>query len=77
MSVCEKTDTNQAIELQIKYCNEHGMPFFVPNDGRCYRCNNNIFTPIYSGRRTNGISCEQAANSLITSCPHCNYSFAD
>jgi len=72
-------DTSKAITAQKKYCEEKGIPNFAPAfDGKCYRCNRNIYSPYtHLDGRVTGISVEQAEASLVTGCPHCNYSFVD
>lgn len=72
-------NTDEAVAAQRKYCHEKGIPNFAPGlDGKCYRCNKDIYRQIDQGNgRTTGISVEQAASSLVTGCPHCNYSFVD
>lgn len=72
-------DTQKAIKAQRDYCDKEEIPNFAPAfDGSCYHCNRNIYQPIthYDGRVT-GITVEQAGATLITGCPHCNYSFVD
>ena len=72
-------NTDEAVAAQRKYCHEKGIPNFAPGlDGKCYRCNKDIYRQIDQGNgRSTGISVEQAASSLVTGCPHCNYSFVD
>jgi len=69
----------EAAKAQEDYCNEHELPMFAPANGICYRCCNNIYDPItYRDHdKVYGISVEDAGNQLITSCPHCNYSFVE
>ena len=45
---------------------------FAPSDGKCYRCNNNIYE---NTSTTSGYSVERASREMITGCPHCHYSF--
>lgn len=68
---------DQAIAGQKKFCNEKVHPHFAPLDGKCYRCNKNIYEPIDRGTYKTGHSVEKATTHLITGCPHCNYSFVD
>jgi hypothetical protein len=50
------------MELQKKFCEEKGFPFFAPTDGICRNCHGIIID-------TN--------TEHITGCPHCNYSFCE
>lgn len=73
----EHYDTVEAIEAQEAYCRKRGRPFFAPKgDGRCFHCGQNIYKP-RRDNSTSGISVERAGAALITSCPHCYYSFVD
>lgn len=75
----ETYNTMKAVEAQAKYCHEKGIPNFAPGlDGKCYRCNRDIYRPItHPDGRVTGITVEKASTVLVTSCPHCNYSFVD
>lgn len=64
----------KANRAQIKYCDEHECPVFAPMNGVCYRCGYNIYLPT-NGK--GGITVEDAGRKLITSCPHCSYSFVE
>jgi hypothetical protein len=78
------SDVQASIEAQKAYCDENKLPHFAPNDGRCWNCNQNIYS---SGKRfwlgkfedkiTDGISKERASKELITGCPHCFRSYCD
>lgn len=76
-------DVRTSIICQRKYCEQHNYPHFAPSDGVCYRCHNNIYLPRttrnpVTGKDTyTGIATFQAGCQLITSCPHCNYSFCE
>ena len=73
-------DPTEAAKAQEAYCDRNEVPMYAPANGICYRCGRNIYDPItYRGHenKTYGISVEVASRSLITSCPHCNYSFVD
>ncbi|WP_339271678.1 hypothetical protein NYE54_09120 [Paenibacillus sp. FSL K6-1330] len=86
-------NTNESIEAQKKYCEEHEAPHFAPNTGRCWNCNQNIYQPIgwkYENGRgirvaadspdcnhITGITIEKAGKELVTGCPHCNRSYCD
>ena len=73
-------DPTEAAKAQDSYCTQHEVPMFAPSDGICYHCGRNIYDPItYRGREdhTYGISVEEAGKRLISSCPHCNYSFVE
>lgn len=71
----------KAIENQRKYCETNDVPMFIETDGICYRCRKNIFEPFISVGDTcgfvSGITKERAGKALITSCPHCRYTFVD
>lgn len=72
-------NTIAAIHAQKQYCEQNHLPNFTPSDGKCYRCNKDIYT-LYQKPDVNyktGISVEEAGNHLITGCPHCHYSFCD
>lgn len=76
----ESYDKIKAIEGQIKHCKEKGYPYFAPNDGVCWDCNQQIYSEgksRWSGRISKGISVERASSELITGCPHCNRSYCD
>lgn len=67
-----------ASAAQRNYCEEREEPMFAPPDGNCYRCGFNIYMPKNGSRGSvSGITVNDAASRLITSCPHCNYSFVD
>lgn len=70
-------DINQSILAQKKYCEEKELPHFAPYTGRCWSCNQNIYTPIENSGRTTGINVEKAGKELVTGCPHCNRSYCD
>lgn len=72
------TETFNSIEArkaQKDYWARTKKPDFAPRDGRCFRCNKDIYTEIDHGKYKTGHSVEKATNELITGCPHCNYSF--
>lgn len=80
-------NVDKSKSAQEKYCKETGRPHFAPADGRCYRCNKQIyeqmerkrknFTGEVIGTYTTGISVEQASTELVTGCPHCNWSYCE
>lgn len=75
-------DIEQSIQAQEKLCETRGVPLFAPLRGVCYKCFENIYSPIekkgWNGRPyTTGIDTEKAGKSHITYCPHCNKSFCD
>lgn len=72
----ETFDPAAAHAAQTKYCNETKAPHFAPTRN-CYRCNSNIYEQIDHGTYKTGISVERAGQSLVTGCPHCNYSYCD
>jgi len=68
----EKTiDPQKAMKAQNEFCKKKNYPHFAPGDGRCFKCNNQI----YSGERA--ISVERANSELITGCPYCFYSYCE
>ena len=54
------------IEAQRQYCIDTGYPHFAPSDGKCYKCNRQIYELV---------SYESASTALVTGCPHCHRSF--
>lgn len=58
--------STEKFQLQLTYCTENKLPCFCSI--RCYKCNRDIFEKITE---------ETAKTTLITGCPHCNYSFVD
>lgn len=72
-------NTAEAVEAQRNYCNKHDIPNFAPAlDGKCYRCNRDIYRLYeWADGHTTGIAVETAGSTLVTGCPHCNYSFVD
>lgn len=71
-------DAKVAAYLQYKHCADSGHLLFAPNDGRCYHCGRNIYEPVKrkDGTET-GITVEAAGKTVVTGCPHCNYSFCE
>jgi len=70
----------EAAEAQKHYCDRQEVPLYAPANGWCSRCGRNIYEPYtYRGKeeQTYGISVDEAGSRLITSCPHCNYSFVE
>ena len=63
-----KESTKDKIEIQIKYCDMKDLPMFLPSDGRCYWCHEDI-TEKYTEKR--------CGETLITRCPHCSRSLND
>lgn len=61
-------EIKEKIEAQKKYCIEKKLPHFAPSDGRCWRCNRQIYERI---------SLKEASTDLITGCPWCNRSYCD
>lgn len=77
----------QSVKAQIEYCNTKGAPHFAPRGGNCWKCNQNIYTPLTRKRKlfstgelvdyTTGITVGMATTELVTGCPHCNRSYCD
>lgn len=57
----------QFIDNQKKYCGDNGAPFFMPDDGYCYRCRRDIIPHL----KGNG------SDHLVTGCPLCFYSYCE
>ncbi|WP_411955120.1 hypothetical protein ACKXGF_04990 [Alkalibacillus sp. S2W] len=81
-----KFDVVEASNAQKHYCNENNAPHFAPQSGRCWNCGSNIYEAKqkvmakgteYEREVTTGITVEEASNSLVTGCPHCNRSYCD
>lgn len=75
-------DVSRSIDSQERLCKERDLPLFAPHNGICYRCHEQIYEKKESigwqGRKyTTGITTEKAGKSLVTGCPHCNYSFCE
>ena len=68
----------RAAEEQRRYCEDQECPMFAPSDGLCYRCGRNIYLPTNARNGVVfGITVDKAGSTLITGCPHCNYSFVE
>jgi len=81
-------DTRLAVIAQEDYCRKKNLPVFAPADGVCPFCLTNIYSSSFRScpdsvggagvtGTYSGIPVYKAANSLITSCPHCHRSFCD
>lgn len=70
-------DWRLASAAQRKYCSDYDTPLFAPSNGICYHCGFNIYMPTNGVTGPRGITVEDASKKLITSCPHCNYSFVE
>ena len=67
-----------ARDAQEKFCRDRGIPNFSPFSGICTNCFRNIYYPDrMKSVELRGISVDDAASRLITSCPHCSASFID
>ena len=75
--IMEHFNSDEAKKAQEKYCEEKVYPHFAPLNGRCYCCNNDIYTQIDRGSYKTGISVEKAGSTLITGCPHCKRTYCD
>lgn len=80
----QRYDVNEAIKAQKQYCKENRVPNFTPENGRCWSCNQNIYSHgksvwkgKFDGRESVGISVEKAGQELVTGCPHCHRSYCD
>lgn len=86
--MAETYNTELAHKAQERYCKEKKYPHFAPRS-KCYRCGKDIYRAIEHECRDwrtgnpigeiyiTGISVEKAGSTLITGCPHCNYSFCE
>jgi uncharacterized protein with PIN domain len=63
-----------AIKAQTEFCERFQLPLFMPEDGRCFSCRNNIFLQL---NEKGAISVESAGETHITGCPFCNKSYCD
>lgn len=65
-------DRPAAVEAQREYCDEHGLPMFIPENAltHCPSCGKNIFG-------YGGITVREAGERLITGCPFCSFSFCE
>ncbi|WP_146752107.1 hypothetical protein [Paenibacillus taichungensis] len=77
-------DIPKSIEAQKKYCEDKKAPHFAPQSGRCWNCNQNIYSSgrsVWRGkmeeRESAGISVDKAGTELVTGCPHCHRSYCD
>lgn len=77
----DEFNIQDSIKRQKEYCDAKGVPHFAPYDGRCHKCGGQIYSQKerYAGGRKyfTGINTEKAGTTLVTGCPHCNYSFCD
>lgn len=69
-----------AMDAQLRYCQENGLPVLVPGDGKCRACRENIFEAVTRGRRppsgaSPGILLRDAESMHIDHCPHCGAAF--
>lgn len=64
---------------QEHYCKKNNYPYFAPESGICWKCNQQIYTEGKNrmGNLSKGISVEKAGSELITGCPHCNWSYCE
>ena len=82
MAEAKTFDPTASQKAQAEYCSRTGAPHFAPADGRCFRCRTNIYVakehkdPKF-GDWTTGVTVEKATASLVTGCPHCNYSYCE
>lgn len=76
----ETFDSAKAVKAQNDYCEENKYLHFAPSDGRCWKCNQDIYAKdgkTRSGKVVDGISVEKARTALITGCPFCNWSYCE
>lgn len=82
-------DSIKARAAQKEYCATNDAPHFAPYDGRCYSCNQDIYSengnvkfgPLGrqkpTGHTRHGITVEEAGSTLVTGCPFCNASYCE
>lgn len=63
-----------AYNAQLKYCEEHNAPMFVPHMGICFCCGKSVFSKTQNAGTW---SVERSGKDLITGCPFCGTSFVD
>ncbi|HPS93894.1 MAG TPA: hypothetical protein PK600_05475 [Deltaproteobacteria bacterium] len=61
---------DEFIANQKKYCEENCAPFFMPSNGRCYRCNRDIIPALIKAGK-------DGSKELVTGCPLCFRSYCD
>jgi len=61
-------EIEEKIKAQAEFCKKMNYPHFAPGNGICCQCKKQIY---------NYIDYERAANSLITGCPICFWSYCD
>jgi hypothetical protein len=68
-----------SMAAQKHYCEEKSYPHFAPENGICWKCNQQIYAEGKNrmGNLSKGISVEKAGSELVTGCPHCNWSYCD
>ena len=70
METKQRVSRIEFIENQRDYCDKINAPFFMPSDGFCYSCGQDIVTHFIDiGLKGN--------EELITGCPYCNYSYVE
>lgn len=79
----ETFNSAEATKAQAQYCKDRQVPHFAPQNGRCWSCNQDIYSTArrkWNGRfegESKGISVEKAGRELVTGCPHCYRSYCD
>jgi uncharacterized protein with PIN domain len=54
---------------QHEFCKQNKAPFFMPSNGRCWKCKEDIIKIL--------IERGEDGTSLVTGCPKCNRSYCD
>lgn len=54
--------------LQKKFCKDHKVPYFAPENGMCWSCHKQIYKKLKE---------ETCATEHITGCPYCGRSYCD
>lgn len=75
----EHFNVSDSMGAQERYCKDKEYPHFAPNNGICWKCNQQIYAEGKNrmGNLSEGISVEEAGSELITGCPHCNWSYCE
>jgi len=61
---------DEFIKNQKQYCRDNNTPFFIPSNGICYKCKEDIVQYLIDHELT-------GKEYLITGCPICYYSYCE
>lgn len=65
----DPVNREEFLKNQKEYCERKKAPFFMPGNGMCYRCRQDII-PALIKKGGDG-------NTLVTGCPLCLWSYCD